>query len=253
MMRTMSCIRLGKQGKEIIGPWHEGVTDSTQRHSQGWSNEFAFPYEVGFFWNFTVGGVGQRAVGCPGLDEPFGTIDKPNWPLRNANSPIFASPAMHCSHNEYAPDGKPLYEIVDELASDNEVFAEKFLEGWQMMTQNGNEGLVDGPHHGWLGYHSLAEQGFEIEDFDAYIAKNSPLKFTDPKVIPTEINRSCIHFYSIHRWIPGSVDIEDMLRPLVDFVFQNTSNWHLKLTMAMDAYLRTATDKCKSRVQNFSL
>ena len=36
---------------------------------------------------------------------------------------------MHCSHNEYAPDGKPLYEIVDELASDNEVFAEKFLEG----------------------------------------------------------------------------------------------------------------------------
>ena len=66
---------------------------------------------------------------------------------------------------EYAPDGKPLYEIVYELASDNEVFAEKFLEGWQMMTQNGNEGLVDGPHHGWLGYHSLAEQGFKINNF----------------------------------------------------------------------------------------
>ena len=28
------------------------------------------------YWNLTVGGLNQRAMGCPGLDEPFGTIDK---------------------------------------------------------------------------------------------------------------------------------------------------------------------------------
>ena len=28
------------------------------------------------YWNVTVGGLNQRPVGCPGLDEPFGTIDK---------------------------------------------------------------------------------------------------------------------------------------------------------------------------------
>ena len=37
---------------------------------------FGFPWEIGMYWNLTVGGLNQRAVGCPGLDEPFGTIDK---------------------------------------------------------------------------------------------------------------------------------------------------------------------------------
>ena len=86
------------------------------------------------YWNLTVGGLNQRATGCPGLDEPFsemvidgaGTVF--NWHM---------SPAMKCGLNEYTPIDRPMHEIVDELASDNEVFAEKFLEGWQMMTNNG--------------------------------------------------------------------------------------------------------------------
>ena len=28
------------------------------------------------------GDAGQRAIGCPGLDTPFGTVEKPNWPHR---------------------------------------------------------------------------------------------------------------------------------------------------------------------------
>ena len=28
------------------------------------------------YWNLTVGGLNQRAMGCPGLDVPFGTINK---------------------------------------------------------------------------------------------------------------------------------------------------------------------------------
>ena len=43
------------------------------------------------------------------------------------NSPIWASRAMDCGLNDYAPEGKPVHEIVEELASDNEHFAKVFL------------------------------------------------------------------------------------------------------------------------------
>lgn len=168
----------------VVGPWREGLSDQDNRHNHGWDNQFAFPYEIGLFWNMTVGGVGQRAVGCAGLDEPFGTITEPNWPFRNNKSPIFNSPAMKCEVNTYAPEGRPMHEIVEEFASDNEVWAEKFLEGWQQMTSNGyaSDELVDGPQNGWIGHYSLTKQGVEIPDFEAFIAENTPVTFTDPMV-----------------------------------------------------------------------
>ena len=91
---------------------------------------------------------------------------------------------MGCPVNDYAPEGKAMHAIVDELASDNEIFAEKFLEGWQQMTSNGySEGdLVDGPDNGWIGHYSLSQQGVEIGNFDSYIAENAPVTFTDPEV-----------------------------------------------------------------------
>ena len=36
----------------------------------------------------------------------------------------------------YEPDGKPIHQVVDELASDNEYWAEMFMEGWQDMVTN---------------------------------------------------------------------------------------------------------------------
>jgi len=171
---------------EVVGSWTEDASDKQNRHNTGWDNRFAFPYEIGLYWNFTVGGVAQRAVGCAGLDEPFGTITEPKWALRNKNSPIWNSPAMDCNVNTYAPQGKPMHEIVNELGSDNEIFAEKFLAAWQMMTSNGySEGdLEDGPHSGWLGHYSLAQQGLDIPDFETYIAENAPVTFTDPTADP---------------------------------------------------------------------
>ena len=87
---------------------------------------------------------------------------------------------------------KPLHEIVNEMASDNEVFAEKFLEGWQQMTSNGNEDLRDGPENGWLGYYSLSQQQNlkpklkrlikKYGSFEKYIAAKKPVTFTDPTV-----------------------------------------------------------------------
>ena len=43
---------------------------------------FALPWEVGMYWDLTVGGLNKRAMGCPGLDTPFGSVvdDQYNWP-----------------------------------------------------------------------------------------------------------------------------------------------------------------------------
>lgn len=173
------------------------------------------------YWDFTTSrAAGQRPVGCPGLNTPLGNVNpnlgevKPNWPYRTNKSPIFGSPAMNCSRNQYAPEGKPMYQviilifhiflcrvllviqfimilprqIVEELAEDNEYFIETFLEAWQQFTSNGYNGfngaeeLAEGPASGWLGHHSLAKQGVNIQDFGEYIAANKPVTFTDPTV-----------------------------------------------------------------------
>ena len=155
--------------KEAIGPW---TKPDMSRHVQGWNNQFALPYETGLYWNFTIGGAAQRAVGCPGLDRDFGTIEEPNWTLRGLEAPIWASPAMDCKVNTYAPDGKAMNEIVDQLACDNELWADMFMEGWQQMTSNGYgaDDLVDGPQSGWLGHYSLTKQNKNMDpDFETYI------------------------------------------------------------------------------------
>jgi len=79
-----------------------------------------------------------------------------------------------------------MYQIVEELAEDNEYFAEIFLEAWQQFTSNGYtaDDLVDGPDNGWLGYNSLAKQGISINNFEEFIEQNKPVTFTDPKADP---------------------------------------------------------------------
>ena len=186
--RIVSGMSKKRTQQKVEGPWKAGLKDQQQRHNQGWSNQFAFPYEIGLFWKLTTGGVGQRAIGCNGLDEPFGEVEKygtPNWPYRNNNSPIHGSPAMDCEMNDYAPDGRTMSDIVGAFAEDNEVFAEKFMEGWQMMASNGYaEGeLEDGPESSWVGHYSLTAQGVDIgSNFEEYIAENKPVWFTDPNV-----------------------------------------------------------------------
>merc|ERR1712241_657083 len=115
--------------------WSAGYNSKMKRlaHYNSWNNAFMFPWEVGMYWNLTVGGVGQRATGCPGLTD-FGTVKpmKVNWPYRSRIKPIFASSKMECGRNEYKPSGEEftMAEVIDKLAADNVYFAEKFLEGW---------------------------------------------------------------------------------------------------------------------------
>ena len=61
---------------------------------------------------------GQRAIGCPGLDTPF-----KEWPLRNRNSPIFASPAMNCTKNTQ----HNLAGIVESFANDHQLWSGKMM------------------------------------------------------------------------------------------------------------------------------
>ena len=177
----------------VNGSWYEGVSDASVRHTTGWDNQFAFPWEIGAYWNLTSQDYSetsaQRPVGCPGLDDDFGTINpvetnfSPKWPYKNiGNSNIFNSFAMQCGLNTYSPEGTPMHEIVDKFASDNEYWAEKFLEAWIIMTTNGYSDLTDGPQTAWMGHYSLTKQGLNLGDFDSYIAENSPVTFTDPMV-----------------------------------------------------------------------
>jgi len=180
-----------KQWPKVEGPWAEhqdDVTERRNRHAQSWNNEFAFPWEVGMYWNLTdvdpatgKPTPGRRPMGCEGLDAPYET-----WPYRNNIKPNYASPAMNCGVNDYAPEGRELHEIIDDLALDNEHFAEKFFEGWDIMTSNGysEDELVDGPENGWFGYNSLVDQDVNIENFETYIRDNSPVWFTSPKADP---------------------------------------------------------------------
>ena len=44
--------------------WND-LAKKTQTNIQvcAWSNQFAFPWEIGMYWNLTVGGAGKRAMG----------------------------------------------------------------------------------------------------------------------------------------------------------------------------------------------
>eukprot|EP00493_Phyllostaurus_siculus_P000001 UN00001 len=57
----------------VVGPYSEVDPNDNKerqnRHSTGWSNTFAFPWEISSFWDFTTSTEkGQRAIGCPGHD-----------------------------------------------------------------------------------------------------------------------------------------------------------------------------------------
>ena len=101
----------------IIGPWSQDMSrkEKQTRHNHGWSNQFAFPWEISSYWKFTTSEKdGQRAIGCPGLDDPFD-----EWPYRNTKSPIYASFAMDCGKQDYMG----LSDIVDRFATDQQYWS----------------------------------------------------------------------------------------------------------------------------------
>ena len=94
-------------------------------------------------------------LGCPGLDDyDYGVVNPASewtsaWPFyrpqkSDPRHSFQASPAMRCGlTGNTDSNGVKLHEIIDEMAFDNENFAERFLEGWHQMTTNGyRQGFV---------------------------------------------------------------------------------------------------------------
>jgi len=189
--------------EDVSDASYDTLSSATKRRISAcsWSNQFAFPWEIGMYWDFHVGKPGYRALGCEGLDKEFGVVNPesewdPKWPLQMRFSKpntqrfaIFGSPAMQCNKVTEKFDKMKIIDIIDEFAMDNEIFAKKFLGGWHQMTTNGysESDLIDGPENGWLGYYSLTQQNKTEHlqmSFADYIDENKPVTFIDPAADP---------------------------------------------------------------------
>ena len=69
------------------------------------------------------------------------------------NSVCTSKRAM-CPPQDYVDQtGKPIKNNVEEFADNHDLWAEKFLDGWQRIQQSGCTDLKDGPQNSWMGYH----------------------------------------------------------------------------------------------------
>ena len=184
-----------KRYNEILARTDRSIWKKAENDDiSSWNNQFAFPWEIGMYWNLTtdLSSPGQKPSGCKGLDDDFGTVQPPSnfnpkWPMKRQGNPIFASRAMECGLNTYKPDGRSIHKITDDFATDSDLWQPKFLEAYHIMTTNGykEQDLEDGPDNAWFGHTSLTRQNIRIGNFAEYIAtaqKTGPLSFTDPTV-----------------------------------------------------------------------
>ena len=125
-----------------------------------WSNQFAFTYELGMYYNFTLEGPAFRPTGCKGIDMPISEYPYTNEML----GIIHQTPTMECERSTYAPEGESVADIFDEFADDHDVWAEAFLEAWARMQDVGYEesDLTIGPDNSWLGYYNLMDMGLPV-------------------------------------------------------------------------------------------
>ena len=58
-----------------------------------------------------------------------------------------------CGVEDYAPEGEPLYQIVDDFADHQNKWFEEFVPTLEKMTENGyqSEELTDAPSN-WFGW-----------------------------------------------------------------------------------------------------
>jgi len=98
------------------------------------NGETALGADMGFYFNFTVDPVTGQPGGCEGL-----TFNRAN-----------KSPVVKCGMNHYAPEGEPLYKIVEDFADHQDNWIRDFLIAFDKMSQNGNTNLMTGPKS-WFG------------------------------------------------------------------------------------------------------
>ena len=100
------------------------------------NGETALGADMGFYFNFTVDPETGKPGGCDGL-----TFNKHN-----------KSPTVNCGLNHYAPEGEPLYQIVEDYADHQDSWFRDFITAFDKMSRNGySDGeLTRGPVT-WIG------------------------------------------------------------------------------------------------------
>merc|ERR1711915_237520 len=136
------------------------------------NSEFALPYEIGVYLDFELRGPGLRPYGCPEIGMP--TVDLPYYEALFTRN----SKPLTCKKTSYAPEGEAMSAIVEDFADNHDVWAEDFLDAWQIMQHNSDSKLEVADQASWLGYHSLTKANVDVGDYEKYITRNVPLVFT---------------------------------------------------------------------------
>ena len=83
------------------------------------SDQTSLGCDVGMYYHFETEDNG-KPFGCQGMDkDDYNIVD------------------VYCEKEEYAPEGEPLYQIVDDLAESNENMMKDFAPALEKMILNG--------------------------------------------------------------------------------------------------------------------
>ena len=104
---------------------------SCQRDIQ--NDETAIASDVGFYHKFQADPDTGRPSGCPGFEDNFWKQDKRN--------PVYPK----CEKEDYAPQGEPLYAIVDDYADHLQKWMDDFFPVLEKMSSNGYDDLTFNP------------------------------------------------------------------------------------------------------------
>ena len=162
---------ISPQGVSIGSTGSVTAQGKTNDFSQ-WTNQFLLNWEVGMVLKFDTDPESFRASNCEGLEvaeDGSGFVDG----KCKVNS-VCTSPIAKCPRQDYTDEtGKPIIDIVEEFADNHDLWAEKFLDGWQRIQQTGCTGLSDGPQNSWMGYYKLKELGLEESDIGKLICTSA--------------------------------------------------------------------------------
>jgi len=104
------------------------------------NDETALAVDMGYYLDFQVDPETGRPGGCDCFTKAG---QSPHW----RNSRI-----VDCPKQNYAPEGEPLHQIVEEYADNQDLWIKDFLAALDKMSMNGNDPstLTEGPT-GWFG------------------------------------------------------------------------------------------------------
>ena len=96
------------------------------------NDETAVQSDMGFYFHFERNADGMP-YGCPGMESEKWMNGVPD------GKPVVGGKyrPVHCDLETYAPDGEPLYKIVEDMADSNENLMKYFVPAFEKMINNG--------------------------------------------------------------------------------------------------------------------